>query len=1036
MNRAASWPRQPPLVAAEHKGYDAGINSLSPTCQLAFPPLVTMRLHLLGTPSIDRDGEPLRGPVTQRHRLALLSLLSSAGARGMSRERLLGYLWPESPEERGRRLLSESVYVLRRTLGAELISSDADVLCLTAASMWVDVVEFEGALARGERERAVELYGGAFLDGFYLEGTVELERWMEGERSRLSGLYLQALLGLAREAAAQGERDAAVGWLRRAAVHEPTNSSIAKELMRALVATGDAAGAIQHARIHEQILANDLGLGVDPGVADLVAEIQRRMFDGEVEDGETRLPDPADPADPPAAAPPTQADPASVDARVPHPAGTGRSWSARMPSLLLILLVGVALAGRVTHGRAGEERSDAEGKVPEVAVLPFSVRGAPELEELGYGMVELLSAQMEELSGLRPLSPRVVLDKVEREGGLGGGPAAVAGLAERLSARYYIVGEVVAVSSRLRLTAALYQSGSARPISTASVDGSVDGIFSLVDRLGMELLTRADRSPAGRLTRAAAVTTESLPAFRAFLRADHLLRTRAREAGIEALEEAVREDSTFALAHYRLSLAAEAAIRPDRAERAADAAFRHRDRLPGRYRRLVEAAHAWRHGEVERAEQSYGELVATYPDEVEAWFGLAEVLYHANPLRGRSLTESRRAWERVLALDPRHVAALNHLVRIAAMQDEPRLVAQLAASIQQEDPASAQALEARVLSALVSGRDSAAPALPDDLGSARPASLLYLAWLSAGLMQDPVTAQRITLPLLESSRPPEVRGAALIVQAYLEVARGRWRAASARLDEAEPLHPVEARLARALLVTIPHAPVTVQELERARRDLYHWAAQTQPSVIAASPVESVHEGFHPLLRHYLLGRLEAELGHARAALAHAESLEKGELESAGGHLSRVLAAGIRGRVRGEGRDAPIYGARVPFPLSGISYQIANRSPLLAQTDERFHHARALELAGRQRAALAWYRTIAEGSRLDFVYLAPAHLRQVEIHEAMGDRARAAWHLARFVELWEQADPELEPMVNAASRRLEQLGRAGVQPMAPERWEGT
>lgn len=1020
-------------MAAEHERYDAGINSLSPAYQFAFPLLVTMRLHLLGTPSIDRDGELLRGSVTQRHRLALLSLLSHAGARGMSRERLLGYLWPESPEERGRRLLSESVYVLRRTLGAELISSDADVLTLSATAMWVDVVEFEGALARGERERAVELYGGAFLDGFYLEGTVELERWVEGERSRLSGSYLQALLGLAREAAARGELDSVVGWLRRAAVHEPTNSGIAKELMRALVASGDPAGAIQHARIHEQILADELGLSVDPGVTDLVVEIQRRVVDGAVEDREARSPDAGDRL---VAAPPSQGGSALVDGWSAFPARTGRRRSARITSLLLILFVGLALAGRVTSGRAGGKPGDAEETIPELAVLPFSVRGAPELEELSYGMVELLSAQMDGLSGLRPLSPRVVLDMVERYGGLGGDPASVASLAEQLSARYYIVGEVVAVSSRLRLTAALYRSDSARPVSTATVDGSVDSIFSLVDRLGMELLTRADRTPAGRLTRAAAVTTESLPAFRAFLRADYLLRTRARAAGIDALEEAVREDSTFALAHYRLSLAAEAAIRPELAERAADAAFRHRDRLPERYRRLAEAAHAWRHGEVERAEQSYGELVTTYPDEVEAWFGLAEVLYHANPLRGRSLAESRRAWERVLALNPRHVAALNHLVRIAAMHGEPRLVAQLTSSIQQEDPGSAQAMEARVLSALVNGRDSIAPALPDDLGSARPASLLYLAWLSAGLMQDPVTAQRITLPLLESSHPAEVRGAALIVQAYLEAARGRFRAMSAWLNEAEPLYPVEVRLARGLLSTLPHAPATVQELERARDDLDHWAAQAQPSVIAASLVESVHERFHPILRHYLLGRLEAELGHARAALVHADSLEKGELQSPGTHLSRALAAGIRGRVRGEGREAPIYHAPVHFPLNGISYQIANRSPLLAQTDERFQHARALENAGQPRAALAWYRTIAEGSRLDFVYLAPAHLRQAEIHDFLNDPARAAWHLARFVELWEEADPELQPMVIAASRRLEQLGRAGVQPVAPERWEGT
>src|SRR3954463_7737750 len=40
----------------------------------------------------------------------------------------------------------------------------------------------------------------------------------------------------------------------------------------------------------------------------------------------------------------------------------------------------------------------------------------------------------------------------------------------------------------------------------------------------------------------------------------------------------------------------------------------------------------------------------------------------SNPLRGRSSTESRTAFERVLALDPENEEALVHLARIAAIE--------------------------------------------------------------------------------------------------------------------------------------------------------------------------------------------------------------------------------------------------------------------------------------------------------------------------------------------------------------------------------
>jgi tetratricopeptide (TPR) repeat protein len=90
--------------------------------------------------------------------------------------------------------------------------------------------------------------------------------------------------------------------------------------------------------------------------------------------------------------------------------------------------------------------------------------------------------------------------------------------------------------------------------------------------------------------------------------------------------------------------------------------------------------------------------------------------------------------------------------------------------------------------------------------------------------------------------------------------------------------------------------------------------------------------------------------------------------------------------------------------------------------------RALEAAGRADSAIVVYeRYIEEPSAqrtalLDWWYLGPVLERVAQLHDQRGDAQRAARFYARFVELWQNADPELQPRVGAARARLEQLTR--------------
>ena len=93
-------------------------------------------------------------------------------------------------------------------------------------------------------------------------------------------------------------------------------------------------------------------------------------------------------------------------------------------------------------------------------------------------------------------------------------------------------------------------------------------------------------------------------------------------------------------------------------------------------------------------------------------------------------------------------------------------------------------------------------------------------------------------------------------------------------------------------------------------------------------------------------------------------------------------------------------------------------------------ARIYDLAGNADSAIAFYERYTSDPDdpvrmwdIDGLNLAPAHKRLGELYEAKGERAKAASHYATFVELWKDADPELQPHVREARERLRNLQRA-------------
>ncbi len=238
----------------------------------------------MGRLFVERDGRRLTGAAAQPRRLALLALLAASGEQGRTRDQLLGMLWSETDEERARKGLNQALYALRQELGGDDVFLGSRDLRLNPELLTSDLAVFFSAIKAGQLERAAEEYTGPFLDGFHLSEAAEFERWLEEERAGLARDYATALQRLARRAEETSDRLGAVEWWRKLAAQDPLNARVAVGLMQALVATGDRTGALQHARVYEVLLQQELEAPPDREVVALAERI-REQEGGPVADG-------------------------------------------------------------------------------------------------------------------------------------------------------------------------------------------------------------------------------------------------------------------------------------------------------------------------------------------------------------------------------------------------------------------------------------------------------------------------------------------------------------------------------------------------------------------------------------------------------------------------------------------------------------------------------------------------------------------------------------------------------------------------------
>ena len=523
--------------------------------------------------------------------LALLAILAVAGAKGLSRDRVLGVLWPETDEDKARQSLSQAIYSLRRDLGIDVAGGGA-VLRLDATQISSDVDDFRRAAGARNWSEAASLYTGPFLDGFYLADAPEFERWAESERATLATQGIRAIENAAKASADEGRLEEAAEHWHHLTRLDPTNTRIAQHYMEALARLGDRAAAIAHGRAHADVLRRELETEPDAAFERYAAQLRQ-----------------AEGISPPATVrqePILRAE--ATASRRAHVLPRGGR-------------VGLVAAAAVIAGIAGWRwlASSRSPSAPVLAVGRIRDLAVPDSAAPGAVLREMLATSLGRLSGMQVIANSRMLELTPRDADTSS--VALNDAARRAGATEIVEGELIPLPNRqLRLEIRRVGIAGGRVLGGYRVLGSdrvalFDSVTALIAadfRVG---------APSGSL---AEVTTRSPVAYRFYEEGLRSMFQFDAYAANRLFQAAVHEDSTFAMATYYAWRTARYLGDPNEGP-LADRAVALASRAPPRERLLI-LAHVGAVRSDPRALAAAETLAANYPRDPEALVRAAEAV--------------------------------------------------------------------------------------------------------------------------------------------------------------------------------------------------------------------------------------------------------------------------------------------------------------------------------------------------------------------------------------------------------------------------
>jgi tetratricopeptide (TPR) repeat protein len=548
-------------------------------------------------------------------------------------------------------------------------------------------------------------------------------------------------------------------------------------------------------------------------------------------------------------------------------------------------------------------------------------------------------------------------------------------VAEREGIKAVVVGEISPVGEGYVLSARVLAApdGSQLLALRETADNS-SALIPAIDRLSGKLRERVGESL--RTIRAneplERVTTGSPDALRKYSQGVRAFAQGDYDRAVTLLQEATEIDTTFAMSYRKLAAAlANAGAEQSRQSEAATMAYRYQERLPDIERYLAAAYYYW------------------------------QVEYDAEQVR--------TAYHNVIDLQPDNVPALNNLAILSfetgewSESEEYGLRAIDAASV---GPAYTNTLLAQTAQGAMTRADSTLSRFEEESPN-HPAALYLRATLTAAASDFEAADSLYVEFRAHLSTSPVWRSNAVNALAALAAIRGR--PGDAERYTREEMTAAEARDRAADYLS---GALDLGWLDLTYRNDPTAGVAKVEDALARHPLAPIS----PLDRPYLpLARFFAEaerLDRAKQLLGEYEQ----EVDEAFRANDRSLEF-TRGRLAlAEGRaDEAITSIRESQAWFGCTGRCGS-----------FDLAQAYELAGLDDSALVEYERVVTVAFLfrhlnDWQWrLAATYKRLGELYEERGERDKAIESYNNFVELWAEADEELQDQVRDVRSRISRL----------------
>ncbi|GMQ82294.1 MAG: hypothetical protein BMS9Abin05_1740 [Rhodothermia bacterium] len=696
-------------------------------------------------------------------------------------------------------------------------------------------------------------------------------------------------------------------------------------------------------------------------------------------------------------------------------------WAVPVGVLFIAVFLWLVL-GRGS-GTGDAEALDAHANV--VAILPFSVQAGPEMEYLEEGMVSLLSTMLDGAGSIAVADHKAVIGNVQRRNDPVLDPSSGQEIAADFGASRFVLGSVIRAGVETRLNARLYSAdGELENESEASFTGDED-FMAAVDALASGLVSGLITDVTEEMGSLAAGTTDSFEALKHYLNAESLLRQAEYDEGMEAIDLAIEIDSTFALAWY-LKSTLMGWINVGEASAILRVAKRYKDRLPDRARNLLEGALALDDGRREEAIRFYRLLLKENPYDLEAAGGLAEILTHYG-LRDSEKREALSLYKSISRLDPDNRRYVMHVVDFTAYEalrdNNYYALDSLAATLAEMPiPERGDSLDwGEALSrmtdaernmvepyALVRGSVHDSLDVIERMRDANPRSASHRL-----LHHGEVDASEA---VIESNRTKEERDVTRDSRIAYALARGKIAEADRQFANApDSVQAVNSIINQILLSVLPL-------YDRSENDIVKMQYELEQMDLPARDVPG-HEEISEYVESYLQGILAWRAGDRDVLDRSAAFVTEGYERIPEDELLRSVSEELRGlQMWLDGNlDAAIEAFRNARP-DGIYFLDYTR--LSARGQPPWFLAETLVERGSQAdliEAIDWFSSLPPlFAILGAAQTAPGWERMAQLHDQLGNADEAIRYYGLFADRWKEADPELQPRVEAAIVRVNVL----------------